>query len=252
MERGGKYCANKVAMDFLSAVLMWFDILSSVSGSSQPILQQYHHVLYDDRCVIRMDFVMGCKNEVMIIIGKIAALDEWRKDMKRKGRLSMIQLVSQATKIENELKAELDKILDPAPQDAVSFNSLDSTSRSCKVTQIFAMSAMTYLHGVVSGLQSDLPEIQESVTETLKLIQALSDQSLLRSLAWPLCISGCMASKEQESIFRNIITEMGIEAFVFGSFRNALRVMEKCWEIRDENRDWSSCMCITGPRVLII
>jgi hypothetical protein len=70
-----------------------------------------------------------------------------------------------------------------------------------------------------------------------------------------MCIIGCMALEEQEGFFRDLIASMGVEPYVFGSARDALKTMENCWkkrEARDEGWNWASCMNYLGHLVLIV
>jgi C6 transcription factor Pro1 len=60
------------------------------------------------------------------------------------------------------------------------------------------------------------------------MFEQLSDERLLRSLVWPMCITGCLAEKEQEEWFRGLVMGMSAEVFMFGSARSALRIIERC------------------------
>jgi hypothetical protein len=56
-----------------------------------------------------------------------------------------------------------------------------------------------------------LPEIQNSVSNTLEAFRVLPDPTLLRNLVWPFCIIGCMASKKNEEFFNIAIKMAGRE-----------------------------------------
>lgn len=124
-----------------------------------------------------------------------------------------------------------------------------------EVTQLFASAALVYLHVVVSGFQYSLAEIRENVARSITLFKRLPCQKILCALVWPMCIIGCMALEEQEGFFRDLIASMGVEPYVFGSARDALKTMENCWkkrEARDEGWNWASCMNSSGHLVLIV
>lgn len=184
---------------------------------------------------------MGCQNEVMLLIAKAVALDAWKKESKEQGKLSMVQLVSRATKVEDDLKLVPAKI---SPNDCQPGHASTNLCGINEVTRIFASSALIYLHGIVSGAQPELPEIQENVAKTITMFEHLSDRQWLRSFVWPLCVTG-MAPREQECFFRNLISGMGVESYMFGSARNTMRMIENCWtkrEVRAEIWDWETCM----------
>lgn len=242
-----QYSANQRAVIFLSAVLIWFDILACVSTGSAPVLQEYHPTfLTGIEPLIQLDGVMGCSSEVMMIIAQIAGLEAWKKESKAQGKLSNIKLVTRATSIETDLEAVASKLADVMSR---------SPSDSCEVTQLFASAALVYLHVVVSGFQFSLPEIRSTVAKSITMFQHLSNPKLLRSLVWPLCVTGCLATKEQEGFFRDLVMGMSMEAYMFGSIRSALRIMENSWEKRDgleEGWDWAACMNSLGHLMLIV
>lgn len=76
--------SEKAALDFLTAAIIWFDILACVSTRTRPYLSAYHHVLLASKYTahpivkspnIELHGVMGCQTWVMIVISDIAALD---------------------------------------------------------------------------------------------------------------------------------------------------------------------------------
>jgi hypothetical protein len=242
-----QYSANQRAVRFLSAVLIWFDILACVSTGSAPVLQEYHATfLTGIEPLVQLDGVMGCRSDVMIIISEIAGLEAWKKQSKSQGKLSNIKLVTRATNIETNLEAVASSLADVMSR---------SPGDRYEVTQLFASAALVYLHVVVSGFQFSLPEIRDTVALSMTMFEQLSDAKLLRSLVWPLCVTGCMATKDQEGFFRDLVMGMSVEAYMFGSTRSALRIMENCWEKREaleEGWDWAACMNSLGHLTLIV
>lgn len=242
-----QYCANDVAAKFLSAVLVWFDILSCVSTGSRPVLHEYHEsLLTAPDPLIELDQVMGCNNEVMMLISRVATLEAWKRECREEGKLSNAKLVMKAAGIEEELENTIEKLNKEISQARNPVN---------EVSQLFATAALVYLHVMVSGFQSSLPEIEENVARALAMFKALSDRELIRSLVWPLCITGCLAGKEKEEEFKGLVMGMSTEVFIFGSAREAYKIMEKAWERREDRGDgwtWAKCMNSLGHLVLII
>jgi hypothetical protein len=203
--------AYKSAMYFFAGVIAWYDILSCVTTGLKPFSEC--SCLDTGLGYIQLDKLMGCENWAMLLIMDIAVLNEWKKNSQASGKLSMRQLVSRGVQIEKRLEDELEKNTStiggfrehPMPSNANSMES-DSEYISCVITRIFACSALVYLHVVVSGPYPVLPEIRTSVSRTIAAFQMLPDQGVVRSLAWPFCIAGCMALPEQEDFFRNIIS----------------------------------------------
>jgi hypothetical protein len=189
---------------------------------------------------------MGCNNEVMMLISRVAKLEAWKRECREEGKLSNAKLVIKAARIEEELETTVDRLEKEISQ---------ARKPVSEVSQLFATAALVYLHVVVSGFQTSLPEIEENVARALRMFKELSDKDLIRSLAWPLCITGCLAGKEHEEEFKDLMLGMSAEVFLFGSARDAYKIMEKSWERREDRDDvwtWANCMNSLGHLVLVI
>ena len=97
--------------------------------------------------------------------------------------------------------------------------------------------------------------IRESVASALHLFGGLSSPAHVRTLAWPLCVAGCMATADQEQDFRDVVWTMGpLQAF--GTVGEALRVMELVWRMKDHRgrETWglADCFGILGSKVLLM
>jgi hypothetical protein len=150
-----------------------------------------------------MEKYIGIRNWVMIFIGKIASLDDWKRTSQSSGTLSIIELVKKATQLETELKQALDDF----SKDCENSTTLERPARltlphlaplsvySNYLTELYATSALTYLHVAVSGPCPDLPDIRETVCRAMELIKKLPDPTLPRCMWWPLLITGGMAGK---------------------------------------------------------
>jgi hypothetical protein len=98
-----------------------------------------------------------------------------------------------------------------------------STLNSQVVSSIFALSAITYLHTVVSGAYPDLNEIQQSVFRTMKVLVNLPDPGLLRYIVWLFCVTGCLASKEIQGELRQLARSAGASETGAKGFWNSLQ-----------------------------
>jgi hypothetical protein len=241
---------DEIACDFLVSVFVWFDILASASTRSKPFLEDNVQYLGN----IELDKVMGCESSVMILISKISQLEEWKREMQRAGRLSIVELSSRGSDIGMLLNHQLatQTIL---PTTLVFGNSPGKYVST--ITRIFAYAALTYLHTVVSGPYPELPEIKASVSMTIAALSNLPEPKLLKNLAWPFCMSGCMASRDQDSLFRSLMAGMSIDGHCPGNYWKAFEVMQECWRLRDchgeasAEVDWTSAMSSLGFQVLL-
>lgn len=114
---------------------------------------------------------------------------------------------------------------------------------------------MIYLSVVVDGWQLGNAFNRGNVNSILNILDILSPNLSIRSLMWPVCVCGFLATQEQEHIFRNLVSSLGpLQAL--GPARRAVRLMEKVWELRHQvdEESWGihDCFQLSGSDVLFI
>jgi hypothetical protein len=286
--------SDQATLRFFTAQLLFFDTLASTALQQPPRLQQWHQFLLTtpgDPEVrkhwpdsekeqtlphINLREFLGVENWVVAAIAEIAALDHWKKGMKRAGSLSFTQLLTRAAPIEQYLRTHLQALEEEetgtstkqggsvdGPQHLLLQYFAGSFSPQLMHgvtlnTRIWAQAALTYLSLVLSGWQPSCPEIQHSVAKTIELLQSLPSPDCLRTLVWPFTVTGCLATTPcQEQVFRDMVEGMG-PLKVFGTIREGFAIMCKVWENRgeiDEHPDqWdlAACLnCLSQPALLI-
>lgn len=263
--------ADQSALRFFTGILLFIDIVSSTALGQPPRLHTYHdnllgqmHTQYDR---IELDTIVGCQNWVLAAIGDISALDAWKKEAGHAGALSVVDLVRRSESISRALEqglAQLDRIgADPTlPFDTAaeayddSLGLSPSTHRArITVTKIWALAACIYLSTVVSGWQPASHTVSQRVSQALDLFRGVPSAAQLRSLAWPLCVVGCLATAEQEQEFRKIVAVVG-EFRVLGTIEEVLLTVEAVWKRREtlvrERWDLTKCLSVLGKPVLLI
>lgn len=258
---------SSAALKFVTTAFIWIDALSRISTGSTPILHSHRHLLSTHTNIIQLDQLTGCANWVLSHILAIAALDHWKKDQQRTHRLSLRELAARAAAIETQLTSTAGASLGSTESAATRIGALDPRRSAARVfctTHVFALAALTYLHVVVSGFNPALDEVRGNVDATVAALEALPDARLLRHLAWPFCVTGCMAEPQQEDEFRRMLAR----AVVAGGSddgggdpallrcRVALEVMEEIWRKRRNGlplpSSWDGAMQLHGAPVLLI
>jgi C6 transcription factor Pro1 len=249
-------CEDHTTITLLLGSFIWFDILACASTGSRPFLALDHILILEgDR--IHLEELMGCENWVMIVIFQISELDHWKKDSERNCKLSIAELAKRGALIEACLQQRLEKIAvrDTSQNDDISGATLRfSKCTRTIITEIFALAALTYLHVVISGANPGVPEIIESVSRTVTAFKALSDARMLRWLVWPFCVTGCLVSEEDESVFRGLISAGKLSEKTVGTCIEAVKLIEECWKRRQTglgNCDWVSVMHSLGNLILL-
>lgn len=261
---------DELSLKFLTAVFTWIDVTGACAlGCSPFLLDVLPGLLGGDNPPVRMDKVMGCQNWVVIHVANIAALDSWKRKAQASGMLSLVELVTRATKLEKEITRDLNDFLENckrAEQENPHMNQTPHLTNRISlaihadyVNEVYASSALTYLHVVVSGAYPELPEIRGNFLKTMAIFKRIPDPVLPRTLLWPFMITGSMALRHEEDFFRNLIATSGSSPSFIGAGWNILRVLEECWKTRGTNVQkpggdgyWGDIMSSLGMKVIVM
>jgi hypothetical protein len=253
---------DDIACDFFVGTFIWFDIISCASNNSSPYLPASYKYLESHN--IQLHKVMGCENMVMILIAQISELSTWKTSQQGAERLSTEELISRGAEIERKLHCALEDInrrtnspdvySEASPGQKIG---IPPSNLNLLITRIFAFSALTYLYCTISSANPSVPKLHSSVTSSIEVFKELKDASMLRNLVLPFCITGCMASKEQEDFFRERMLWLGKEegfSGFSGNLRKGWDVIRECWRLRAEGEEvnWVRAMESLGFQVLLV
>jgi hypothetical protein len=233
---------------FIIKTAIWFDVLASVTTQADPFFLQEIRAMFDpSRSIVHdpsspfaaqysMMSPMGCENHVVWALAETSHLSVWKQSQVAKGRLSIPELVARSNAI--------DIALDP-PQ-VEDLRQDDTNCRRRLASEIFRSSTRLYLRSVVSGDHPHVPEIKESVQDTISSIQRIkhsvhyqSDstiaRSVVRSTVFSLFICGALAEDQQHQsvILEQLDREMGEGVGNCSSIRSLL---QQLWDTRAQSR----------------
>ncbi|KAF3941730.1 hypothetical protein ABW19_dt0208962 [Dactylella cylindrospora] len=257
---------------FFTGFLVLTDIVGSVTMGREPRLLNYYPQILNDvegdypekgEPTIRISTITGCQNWALKAVSKISALDVWKKKEAHAGTFSMIEMALRVADISRDINENLKQLDDSKNSEqihvnAYDYNILPSTTSvvTGKVTKVWAHAAQIYLAVVVTGWQPWNVEIRRGVEQTLKLLQTMTCPAYLRTVAWPLCVAGCLAEGEAtRRQFRELFT--GTEwVETLGALGEARRTIERVWQECESgspaNWDLLSCFHVLGHPVLLI
>ncbi|KAF4459237.1 C6 zink-finger PRO1A [Fusarium albosuccineum] len=218
------WTADQAAFQFFSAFLIFADIISSISLGSAPQLGHcYEDLIADDHScqdeqglMLQMEDYVGCPGWVLISIGEISRLESWKHSGQYSGCAE--ELHNQAKGLEKKLQDGLASISGSDPQ-------VKTPSRAL-VAKMWIHAAILHLTVVVEGWQPSHPTITHHVQSISHLLETIPWHLSLRSIMWPFCVAGCLASQDQEHIFRSAVAAMG-PFQAFGTAKQALGLMER-------------------------
>jgi len=245
--------SEQAAFRFSTALLLFDDIIASTALQERPQLYDYHHNLLcksdgvDSVPPINLETTMGCQNWVLKQIGEIAILDAWKKHCKAAGNLDVGELVHRATAIKKTLEAHVSRfepdLVSVAQEESSLLDDMFAAEdysgqartiarQSSLVTQIWAHSTFLYLSVIVSGWQPANADVRHHVAQVLELLtRHVSPPALLRTMAWPFCVTGCLTECPQKTCIRDMVDSLR-PASRFSTLRRGFYIIEKVWNDR--------------------
>ncbi|GLB40337.1 putative fungal specific transcription factor [Lyophyllum shimeji] len=239
-------CSAKDA--FIIKTSIWFDVLASVTTQKSPHFLHAVRTMFapnqariwevssDDRS--SMMSPMGCHNQVVWALAETSHLSYWKMQQLRSGCLSNPTLVKRGM--------DIDDVLAP-PSEDIAYATSDIHGCRVLASEIFRASARLYLRAVISGDHPYVPEIRESVQDTIDCVSRLSyptaqtvvngqrmSRSVVRNTVFSFFICGAFAEKREHRAFiEDMLDREGDGAGNCGSIRVLLRQL---WETRDSSR----------------
>ncbi|KAL2061430.1 hypothetical protein VTL71DRAFT_7703 [Oculimacula yallundae] len=245
------------ALDFYMTTYVWSDIIRCACfGLKASSSHAFQYMTYLEECRIRLDRVMGCSNWAMCAVREISSLDAWKTGMQKCGTLDIPMLYRRGAIVE----ARLTNGLNSMKEQGIFRTTFE---QDCDlITEIYAMSAQIYLAIVLWGNSPRTPAIRITTAACLTTIKALPHHLIIR-IAFPFCVTGCMASDDEKNDFRMILHNVESGGFPLGVLWNSLDVMEQFWTMREEGPDqmplpgeggcpWTIAMERMGTKTLLI
>lgn len=258
--------SDQSAFRFHVAFIIFADIISATTLGDVPKLREYYSRLIKPRAkaahpsqVLELGDFVGCQGWILLLIADIAVLKEGKKS----GRVLKEDLLFESNRIAEDLHSGIARLNDGMqptanpvlPQAYIHPETLLQNIDNLSVSLTWAHAAVIYLFVTTFGWREQDQDIQENVLLTLRFLREIQSPAILRSLAWPFFIAGCLATESQEAEFRQIASKMG-SLSAFGTLNEALKIMEKVWSTlgeKDETTwDFTFCFRMMGSIPLLI
>jgi hypothetical protein len=261
---------DQAGFRFYAGFLTFIDTVASTATKKAPRLLSYHADILagvdDGNCIIseaevRLSAVVGCRKWVMRSIAEITVLSSWKAEQIGANNLYVAELNNRASGTASHLR---NNIL-PLENECAACSRYDSNQRqpfdtssdpsaSSRTTLIWAHAAYLYLMVVVHGWQPTIQDIKDHVAHIMALLRNIPTYQL-RTLAWPLCVAGCLAQEPEETFFADLFSESG-RVYTVGALDDARQIMKKVWQNRPtldaDTWDFASCFSILGSPILLV
>lgn len=244
-----------VTYRFLTGTIIWLDITFSVGAGTSPHLLPYHSAVTASDYQTRLDDIMGCNNEVMLQIGRIAALHEAKTKATQHGYLNCAEFNQTVCVIRRELACGLAQgsleVLHIS--EGGSANVLDSLpDPPTLVTTIFNYMASVYLHLVVHGFRH-LEVVETTVSTATILLRTQVPRHVLPALVLPLFVIGAVTRPGDEQFFQNMFSSPPLLDPSLKHRQRILPILREIWSKRQTALDleWQDCIALCHDVLLI-
>lgn len=244
-----------VSFRFLGGALIWLDITSSITLGTSPYLLPHHFSVLASNSLTKLEDIMGCKNWVMLQIGRITALHEYKAQALQQEYFDCTKFKQTASDISREinhgLTEEALEDINISERDLTTIFNTASDSHT-PITHIFAYMAFIYLHLVIHGFQR-LEELDTTLTGAMRILQTRISKHLLPTLISPLYIIGSVAGPGDKQFFRNIFTSPPLLDPSLKHRESILPILEEIWNRRKSTPgfDWKDSLELTNDILLL-
>jgi hypothetical protein len=252
--------AEQAAFHFSSTLLVFDDVIASTVLQTKPRLYEHHANLLGSQCEdseppIDVEAVLGINNTILRQISETSALAAWKEQCKNMGNLDVMELVQHASVIKEVLLTQLtrftfDQTTIPKQASLLNLTAAPTYQRS-SVGRVWVHAALIYLSVVISGWQPGNVDVRNNVQQVIELLNTTMSPTLLPTMVWPFCITGCLAEAAQESQFRGMVAALQPSS-IFGKVHKALEVMENVWRTRGADHRFASCCLLDGSLILLV
>ncbi|KFY94384.1 hypothetical protein V500_03283 [Pseudogymnoascus sp. VKM F-4518 (FW-2643)] len=207
---------------FISGTLIWLDIISCITAATTPHLLVCHSTVMASDSQTRLEDIMGCKNWVMLQIGRIAALHANKLQALRQGHFNCEEFKRAIIDINIEIQSGLD---------ASGSDSFALCNPPTLITPVFASMASVYLHLITHGFQQ-LGMLDAVISRVMIMLQTEIPAHLLPALVAPLYVIGSVAREGDEQFFRDVFSSPPLLDTSLKQRTRVLPVLEEIWNKR--------------------
>jgi hypothetical protein len=258
---------------FCAGLLIFIDIMASIMLGQTPQLAHYYSDVLseidDEQAAvgegeIRLSTIVGCPNYIATSIAEVSNIVMWKRTHGYGPQDTLLSdRISNIATSQQKKTRELQESLTASAKSHSGYHYslgpalLDLTPAppiSCVIALIWSLAAELFRLTVTHGWALGNPTIQANVAHIRELLETIPP-SQLRTLAWPICVAGCLASDYEEDSFTALFAKLGRVQTV-GPLDDARQLMQMAWKNRlflnESKHDLASALATLSPSVLII
>ncbi|KUJ17523.1 uncharacterized protein LY89DRAFT_668838 [Mollisia scopiformis] len=243
---------QKAVFRFMGGVIIWLDLISSITAGTSPSLVEYHSHALSTSSHIKLENIMGCHNWVAVQIGRISALHELKMHKIQHGCPNITDYETQVVDIRAEIQRGLTEM-------CLGTLNLNQTVPTCFgntfITRMFAFAAGLYLDLVVNGYVSSSEIFHMLRTEAMMVLRGQVPAEMMHTIIFPLYIIGSVAVPEDQAFFRYVFQTSPVLDPSLEHRSKILPLLEKVWQqtqLLGAQLTWEDSLKLADQSLLLI
>lgn len=233
----------------LGITAIWLDIIYSITVGKPPQLLFHHSKSLSPTSQIKLEYLFGGKNWIMLQVGRISALYERRTRAINQGQFDCVAFECTVMDIGREIETMLSECsLEDFDNSEPLSPSIPTTTL---VTRLFSHMASIYLHVISQGFQN-LEILGPTISEALSMLQTQIAVKFLPGLVCPLYFIGAVVSSGDEQYIRNLFSSPPLSDPSLKHRDRILPTLEEIWRRRCSTTGfaWEDCLALSHDFLL--
>ncbi|EPE27447.1 Zn2/Cys6 DNA-binding protein [Glarea lozoyensis ATCC 20868] len=242
---------------FFSGVIVWLDTISSVTSGTTPNTLPLDSVQEQGQPQLNLENIMGCESWALLEIGRISRIYELQT-------LSCQHDYTGCTgdgiqTLIDRIRGELVQGLAEGHMSTLNLSNDRCMRSRCttseKITRLFALTGLVYLHLVILGLHQGASCVDSTVRDAMTLLRQAESANFLTAVVFPLYILACVANEEDKPFFRRVFSSAPLLDPTLDHRSKMLPQLEAVWTMRN-NADavgvtWTEVLQVSNGTLLI-
>lgn len=238
---------------FGTGLLIFIDIIASTILRIEPRLLHLHTDVLskiDDGLFIvgepeiRLSTIVGCRNSIARSVAETSSIASLDQEVPPRESVAVMTRANEVALAHRDCIHDLQQDLDAS----------GAPSPSSLPALVWSLASNLYHVTLTQGWYLANSAIRADVSRMVTLLDEFPSGQL-RTVAWPICVAGCLAEKHEEQFFAALFSRLG-RAEIAGALSDVRELVERAWERRssleDSGLDFSSGLATLTTPILLL
>jgi hypothetical protein len=242
---------------FFSGVIVWLDTISSVTSGTTPNTLPLDSAQEQAQPHLNIENIMGCESWALLEIGGISRIYELQTLSCQHDYTGCT--VDGIQTLIDRIRGELVQGLTEGRMSNLNLSNDQCARGGCttsdKITRLFALTGLVYLHLVILGVHHGASCVDSTVHDAMVLLRQAESANFLTAVVFPLYILACVTSEEDKPFFRRVFSSAPLLDPTLDHRSKMLPQLEAVWTMRSNADEvgvtWTEVLHVSNGTLLI-